>query len=543
MTGVGFFAGLGLPSSRLAIATHPAMLNDVQAFLARITDPHASESQGKPDLDALLATAQRNGVIGVQMALNNFLSLTRSHVIPTRRFFKSVVPKRAQVAVAYMVVGPQDLMATGLPPDTVGAVGTMEWAPDLQSLKPLPYHPKNLWVAADLHTPTGEPWNLCPRSFLKRQLRNFKAKTGLDVVVGPEIEFHAFEKYGEDGVPDKCGFTVERNTLDTLAEFFYLLRLVMPTHSPTCSVVVTVHSSNPAWSTHQCAEILGLLGKAGDLMDTMVETLDQAGIEVNTWHCEGGNIQWEFSLGPRDALTTADDIVYTRTAVKAVARQFGLTATMAPKPLGATEIGNGGHLHFSLRNAAGENVFIDESDPAGISKIGRHFMAGILKHLVGISLVLLPTEMSYERAVPHFWAGVFTAWGRENKEAALRVCCPNSNANNVELKIADSTANPYLAIGTIIAAGLDGIENQLELGPEATEDPGLLPADFKKEHGIRQMPTTLEAALKEFANEPLIKEAWGEEMADKYSRTIKFVADYVSKMPKADRYKLYCEKY
>ncbi|KAJ3337504.1 hypothetical protein HDU93_000997 [Gonapodya sp. JEL0774] len=476
-----------------------SVLNDVSSFLSRLAEPQIGDS--KPDVDALLTTAEKNGAIGVQMTLCNFSSVVRGHVVPTRRFFKSVVPKRAQVAAAYMVVGPQDLMATGLPPDTIGAVGTAEWAPDLQSLKPLLYHPKNLWVACDLLTPDGQPWNLCPRSFLKRQLRQFKAKTGLDVVVGPEIEFHAIEKYGTDGLPDK------------------------------------------SWSTHQCGEILGLVGKGGDLMDKLVETLTQAGIEVNTWHCEGGNIQFEFSLGPRDALSTADDIVYCRTAVKAVARQFGLIATMAPKPLGANEIGNGGHLHFSLVNDNGDNVFVDHRAPAGISKIGRHFMAGVLKHLAGISAVILPTEMSYDRVVPHNWAGVFTAWGRENKEAALRVCCPGNKTSNVELKISDSTSNPYLAIGTIIAAGLDGIENQLELGPETTVDPGTLPEAFRMENGIRQMPSSLDEALKEFAADPLIKQTWGEEMADKYAKTVKFVGDYVSKMPPDQRVQLYCTKY
>lgn len=270
----------------------------------------------------------------------------------------------------------------------------MNWRPDLSSLKPLPYHPKNWWIAADIHTDDGQPWECCARSILKRQLAKLKERHNAELVAGPEFEFHMFEEFDETtGMPK-------------------------------------------VWATYQVAELLGLMGKPGKVMDEICATLTAAGIELNNWHDEGGNIQWEFSLAPYEALKQADNIAYTRIAVKNVANDYGYKLTMCPKPLGPAEIGNGGHLHFSLRDVLSqENVFVDEKDPTGISELGQMFMAGVLEHLPAITAIILPTEMSYARTVAGWWAGAFACWGKENKEASLRVCAPNGKVSNVELKV------------------------------------------------------------------------------------------------------------
>lgn len=144
-------------------------------------------------------------------------------------------------------MGPQDLFATGLPPDdSFGCVGTVNWRPDLDSIKPLPYHPTNYWSAADLHTDDGLPWAYCPRSILKRQLSQLKEKYGAEFVIGPEFEFHMFKEYDQG------------------------------TGRPSM------------WLTHQAGEILGLRGTPGKVMDTICTTLGAAGIDLNNWHCEGG---------------------------------------------------------------------------------------------------------------------------------------------------------------------------------------------------------------------------------------------------------------
>ncbi|KAI9002071.1 hypothetical protein DFJ74DRAFT_696496 [Hyaloraphidium curvatum] len=459
------------------------------------------KEDGAQERSSLWKRAVTEGVVGVRVCMMNVAGIARGHVFPTKRFFSSVADKGAQCPYAYMIIGPQDLMASGLPPDTFGCVGAVNWKPDLSSLKPLPYHPTNYWCAADLYTDASVPWEYCPRSLLKKHLGRLRDKFNAELVVGPEFEFHMFTEFQETGMP-------------------------------------------AMWLKTQCGEMTGLLGKPAKVMDSICSTLGAAGIDLNNWHDEGGNIQWEFSLAPYEALKQADNIVYTRQAVKAVAMEHGYKATMAPKPLGEKEIGNGGHMHFSLRDiASGSNSLEDDREEYGISQMGKYFMAGILEHLPGLCAVILPTEMSYARAKSHMWAGVYSCWGRENKEAAIRVCCPGGKLSNIELKLPDSTSNPYLAIAMILAAGMDGIERKLELPPETTMDPADASDEVRGRNKITPAPGSLDEALAAFKEDTVLQEAMGRDFARVFSTTNRFIADYVQKLPDKERYEMYCMKY
>src|SRR5205823_7014870 len=162
--------------------------------------------------------------------------------------------------------------------------------------------------------------------------------------------------------------------------------------------------------------------------------------------------------------------------------------------------GNGGHIHFSLWDSDGSrNRFHDPSTPDRLSAEARSFIAGVLEHLPGLCGLTAPSFNSYHRIVPQYWAGAYVCWGYDNREAPVRVASPFRGAEeastNAELKACDSTCNPYLAVGGLIAAGLDGIERGLEPPEPLDVDPAAIPEDERGRRGIARLPSTQEEAL------------------------------------------------
>jgi len=158
----------------------------------------------------------------------------------------------------------------------------------------------------------------------------------------------------------------------------------------------------------------------------------------------------------------------------------------------------------SLWDRAGgaeRNLLYDPGDPRGLSDTARHFIAGILRHLPALVALTCPSYNSYRRLQPHAWSSAFTAWGHDNREAAVRVASPfwgrEQQTYNVELKAVDASANPYLALGGLIACGLDGIERRLDPGAPCERDPALLSEAEREQGGIRRLPTTMAGALDE----------------------------------------------
>ena len=166
-----------------------------------------------------------------------------------------------------------------------------------------------------------------------------------------------------------------------------------------------------------------------------------------------------------------------RETIRAVATGRGLVASLAPKPW-PDNAGNGGHIHFSLWDGD-RNRFYDGSTPDRLSSTARAFIAGVLEHLPGLCGLTAPSFNSYHRIVPQFWAGAFVCWGYDNREAPLRVASTFAGAEeastNTELKAADASGNPYLALGGLIAAGLDGIERGLAPPQPVDVDPATHP--------------------------------------------------------------------
>ena len=219
-------------------------------------------------------------------------------------------------------------------------------------------------------------------------------------------------------------------------------------------------------------------------------------------------------------LKAADEQLLVRETIRGVAAQRGLAATLAPKPWPGGA-GNGGHIHFSLWDAEDDrNRFHDPEAPDRFSAEGRAFLAGVLEHLPGLCGLTAPSFNSYHRIVPQYWAGAFTCWGHDNREAPLRLPSlfwgMEEASTNVELKAADATANPYLAVGGVIAAGLDGLDRGLEPPDPVEDDPATIPEGERERLGIRRLPSTQEEALDRLEADDVLTDALGPVLARSY---------------------------
>jgi glutamine synthetase len=197
--------------------------------------------------------------------------------------------------------------------------------------------------------------------------------------------------------------------------------------------------------------------------------------------------------------------------VRSVARNHGLYASLAPKPFPDLP-GNGCHIHVSLWDGDGKNNLLwSESDPYHFSEFGYHFIAGILHHLPALVALTAPSYNSYRRLRPHMWASAFTCWGPDNREGAVRLASPfwgsEASSINFELKASDSSSNPYLALGGLIAAGLDGLARKLDPGAPMLSDPGDLSQEELQKRGIHRLPGSLDEALDNLESDEILMDA------------------------------------
>ncbi|MBV9807668.1 MAG: glutamine synthetase [Solirubrobacterales bacterium] len=353
----------------------------------------------------------------------------------------------------------------------MGPVGEIRLVPDLETFRVLPYAPHTAAVLTDHMRLDGAPAPVCQRSFLKRMERGL-AERGLSLRAAFENEF----------------------SLATALDGAY----------------VPIDSS-------LCFSTIGMTA-AQDYVDELAAALEAQRIPLEQYYAELGHGQQEISTAHAPALQAADEQLLVRETIRAVATRRGLVASLAPKPW-PDNAGNGCHVHFSLWEGHG-NRFYDGSREDRLSGTARSFLAGVLAHLPGLCALTAPSFNSYHRIVPQFWAGAFRCWGHDNREAPVRVASPFAGAEeastNAELKAADASANPYLALGGLIAAGLDGLERGLE-PPEPVEvDPATLSDDERAARAIDRLPASQAEALDALAADGLLLGALGTELADSY---------------------------
>jgi len=359
------------------------------------------------------------------------------------------------------------------PVDGMGPVGEIRLVPDPDTFRVLPYAPHTGAMLVDHVMLDGAPAPVCQRSFLKRMEERL-ADRNMRLEVAFENEFSLATRIDGRFVPIDSG-------------------LCFSTISATA---------------------------AQDYLDELAEALDAQGIVLEQYYSELGHGQHEISTGHAPALRAADEQILVRETIRGVAARQGLIASLAPKPW-PDNAGNGGHIHFSLWDAdANWNRFHDSSTPDLLSADARAFIAGVLAHLPALCGLTAPSFNSYHRIVPQYWAGAFLCWGHDNREAPVRVPSVfrgiEEASTNAELKAADASANPYLAVGGLIAAGLDGLERVLE-PPEPVEvDPATIDEEERERRGIHRLPSTQEEALNALAADELLLDALGPTLADSY---------------------------
>jgi glutamine synthetase len=246
---------------------------------------------------------------------------------------------------------------------------------------------------------------------------------------------------------------------------------------------------------------LSAIADRSRLIGEIVEAAAAAGLGVEQVHAEYGAHQLELSLAPQSPVEAADSVILLKTVIGIVTRAHGLAASFSPVPF-AGLVGNGAHQHVSLASA-GANLFGDEaaSGSDSLTVRGGHAIAGILDGLMGAQAVLTGSVLSGLRLQPGMWSGATVCWGTENREAAVRYLAPgpaNPHGANVEVKLVDPSANPYLASAVILGLALDGIERTLLLPPETTFDVGQLDSEDRAATGLHLVHTDHVAILDAF---------------------------------------------
>jgi glutamine synthetase len=358
------------------------------------------------------------------------------------------------------------------PVDGMGPVGEIRLVPDVATFRVLPYAPRTGAMLVDHVTLDGVPAPQCPRSFLKRMETRLAERGGARLEVAFENEFAL-------AVRDGDGFA--------------------PVDSSLCFSTIGMTASQ-------------------EYVDELAEALERQGIELEQYYAELGHGQQEISTAHAPALRAADEQILVRETIRGVAAQRGLVASLAPKPWPGGA-GNGGHIHFSLWEGE-RNRFHDASADDLLSREARSFLAGVLDHLPALCGLTAPSFNSYHRIVPQYWAGAFTCWGHDNREAPIRVPSVfgglEEASTNAELKAADSSSNPYLAVGGLIAAGLDGVQRSLDLPPAVEVDPATIAEDERAGRGILRLPATQAEALDALAGDPVLMDALGPVLATSY---------------------------
>ncbi|KAH1039610.1 hypothetical protein J1N35_041353 [Gossypium stocksii] len=411
----------------------------------------------------------------------------RCRVVPKKRFNDVVRKNGVGLTFACMAMS----SAVDGPADETNLTGTGEirLMPDLSTWKEIPWKKQEEMVLADMHLKPGDAWEYCPREALRRVSKVLKNEFNLVMNAGFENEFYLLKKLEREGKEDWV-------PIDS---------------KPYCS-----SSGFDAIST---------------LFQEIVAALNSLNVPVEQMHAEAGNGQYEMALGYTACTYAADNLIFTREVVRAIANKHGLLATFVPK-YALDDIGSGSHVHLSLWQN-GQNVFqaSDASSQHGMSTVGEEFMAGVLDHLPSILAFTAPLPNSYDRIQPNTWSGAYQCWGKENREAPLRTACPpgipNGFVSNFEIKSFDGCANPHLGLAAIIAAGIDGLRRHLHLPQPIDANPATL------EGKLSRLPKSLSESLEALQKDNFLKELIGEKLVVAITGVRKAEIEYYSKNKEA----------
>jgi glutamine synthetase len=351
---------------------------------------------------------------------------------------------------------------------------------DTSTYAVLPWTPQELRrarVFCDIYLPNGSPFPGDPRGTLKRTLAKIEAR-GWTYNVGPEPEFFLFKRNGVQSihpVPHDVGGYFDFSAVDEAVRV----------------------------RTELMAALAGM------------------GLDVEMGHHEVALGQHEIDFRYADALRAADNILTLKYTVKAIAAQYGLIASFMPKPVFGIN-GSGMHCHQSLFDTQGENLFFDLDDEYNLTRLAYGFIAGQLHHARALAAVVSPTINSYKRLVPGYEAPVYVGWAQINRSALIRIpryTPGREKAARAELRFPDPSANPYLALTVMLAAALDGIDNNLTC-PEPLNNVNVyhLTPDERVAMNIPELPGSLSEALRELEKDCVLQEALGQVTYEAFNR-------------------------
>jgi glutamine synthetase len=427
--------------------------------------------------EAIASVAARAHAEGISLV--RFLYADHGGIIRGKAATAAMLPARMTTGIGHTVAMMAMSMLDHLQPvDGMGPVGEVRIMPDPATFVPLPYAPGAGAMLADQVRPGGEEWDGCARTYLKQAIADLAAE-GYAATAAFEPEFTLGRREPDPaGGPDR----------------------LVPNDDSLCYSATGFHLAH-------------------DYTMDLLAALTAQGLRPEHYYPELGHGQQETSIRHAPALRAADNHVLYRETVRGTAFRRGQWASLAPKPI-PDQAGNGAHLHISLRDLdadgqPGESaVFYDPADRYRLSATGYHFIGGLLAHLPALVALTCGSVNSYRRLAPQMWSSAYTIYGMDNREAAVRICSPMRDdpaaSVNLELKPSDSSANPYLALGACIQAGLDGIRRKLDPGEAVNVDPATLSDAERLARGARRLPATLDAALDALEADTVLRDSLGD---------------------------------
>lgn len=345
--------------------------------------------------------------------------------------------------------------------------------PDLNTFEIFPWRPQHGKVArmiCDVYRPNGTPFEGDPRYILKQVLKE-AADMGYTFNVGPECEFFLFH---------------------------------------------TDDEGRPTTITHEKAGYFDIspLDLGENARRDIILNLEEMGFEIEASHHEVAPAQHEIDFKYANALKAADNMMTFKLVVKTIAKRHGLFASFMPKPVYGV-CGSGLHVNMSLAKD-GVNIFNNHSSSNGVSKEACQFIAGIMEHAKGMTLIANPIVNSYKRLLPGYEAPIYITWSEKNRSPMIRIPSARGTNMRVEFRSPDPASNPYLLLACCLAAGLDGIKRGLNLPPEVPGNIYKLSKDEIEEQGIEAIPSNLSKACHYFENDEFMKKVLGEHVHRKY---------------------------
>ncbi|MBA3409398.1 MAG: glutamine synthetase [Geodermatophilaceae bacterium] len=413
----------------------------------------------------LIGEFEDAGVVGVALTYVDNSGITRVKTVPLAK-----LPAAAAWGVGMSPVFDafrlDDMILSGTYAGS--PVGDLRLHPDIARLTVLAGQPGWAWAPVDRYDQEGEAHPQCSRLLAGRLVDNLAA-VGLTARMAFEVEWAVSVGDGDDFVPACQG---------------------------------------PAYGMIRVSEL-------SDYSVDLLAALAAEGVRLDQFHPEYGAGQLEISVAAESPVDAADTFVLVRETIRAVSLRHGLRVSFSPKVL-VEGVGNGAHVHLSLWSDD-TNVMTGGDGEFGLSATAVSFSAGILDRLPALLAVGAPSVASYLRLIPSHWAGAFACWGLENRETALRfVTGPAGNRQqsaNLEVKCFDATANPYLVVAGVLAAGLAGLAENAALPAPVESDPASMSATARAAAGIAALPSSLEEAVTAFEKERALQNAFGVELA------------------------------